>query len=61
MKKIFLVPNPGKDKDLAVTGRAAEILLGCGAELYIFAEYGVSDTCAGFIYDSIPEDTDACH
>ncbi len=39
MKRIFLLPNPGKDTGLSVTKRAAELLISKGADVFIPAEY----------------------
>ncbi|MBE6636121.1 MAG: NAD(+)/NADH kinase [Ruminococcaceae bacterium] len=58
MKKIFLVPNPGKDKELAVTRKAAEILSEHGAELYMLEEYASFSVPRVKICNSFPSDTD---
>ncbi len=39
MKNILLIPNRTKDIDLSVTKRAADVLSGCGATLYLEEKY----------------------
>lgn len=39
MKSFYLIPNPEKDTDLAVSRRAVDILVGCGATVYLDEKY----------------------
>lgn len=39
MKSFYLIPNPEKDTDLAVSRRAVAILVGCGATVYVDEKY----------------------
>ena len=43
MKRIFIVPNPKKDKDYAITKKVANFLKEYGAEVFISNEYEDSD------------------
>lgn len=56
MKRFYLIPNPEKDKNLAVSRRAAEILLAHGATVYMDEAYAPS--CEGvtpYPIDADPE------
>ena len=49
MNRFFLMPNPKKDEELAVTRKAAALLLDAGATVYMrepFASLGDVRVCA---------------
>ena len=60
MKNFYLIPNPDKDTDLAVSRRALAVLLACGATVYMDARYAAA--CEGatpYPTDTDPEGLDA--
>ncbi len=51
-----MIPNPQKDKDLAVTKETAELLISCGGKVYIPDKYDVSGTTG---FSAFPKDAEA--
>lgn len=57
MKKIVVVPNPNKDKDLCVTERVIHKLASLGVSVFIDKKYGLSPDVAE-CYESFPDDAE---
>ncbi len=58
MKKILLVPNIKKDKNLEITKKTAELLVKCGATVYLEEKFSSYENLPLEIVASVPRDTE---